>query len=281
MVERTRVARDVDLDHLTIGDRHNAGPDGQYIQNTPVLGRLLAEWDPSRPAGALFLLPLWSPVLVAEQLGTLGSMLDAPIIVQTGIGSGEAQFGAFGADLTRRGATTDAAIEVIDGLLRGETVTSERFDVVGASTRPVPAGGHEWWIGSGVGEQPIERAARWGAWYASPGVGGDMLRLGADRYREACERHGRTPRIALRRDVVADIDGPTAHRRADAIVSAGYRGMPREALLSGGAEEIADELRKLAAAGVDDVVIRCADPEQADALRTIETFGRARALLAD
>jgi hypothetical protein len=41
-------------------------------QNTPMLGRLLAEWS-DRPAGALFLLPLWNPVLVAEQVGTLAA----------------------------------------------------------------------------------------------------------------------------------------------------------------------------------------------------------------
>jgi hypothetical protein len=42
-------------------------------QNTPMLGRLLAEWS-DRPAGALFLLPLWNPVLVAEQVGTLAAI---------------------------------------------------------------------------------------------------------------------------------------------------------------------------------------------------------------
>jgi hypothetical protein len=39
-----------------------------------MLGRLLAEWGEA-PAGCLFLLPLWHPVLVAEQIGTLTPIL--------------------------------------------------------------------------------------------------------------------------------------------------------------------------------------------------------------
>ena len=44
-----------------------------YYQNTPMLSRLLAEWSEA-PAGCLFLLPLWHPVLVAEQIGTLAAV---------------------------------------------------------------------------------------------------------------------------------------------------------------------------------------------------------------
>ena len=44
-----------------------------YYQNTPILGRLLAEWGEA-PAGCLFLLPLWHPVLVAEQIGMYAAL---------------------------------------------------------------------------------------------------------------------------------------------------------------------------------------------------------------
>ncbi len=71
MVERARAAADAGLDSLFVGDHHNVPV--PYYQNVPILGRLLAEWD-DRPAGALFLLPLWHPVLVAEQIGTLAAI---------------------------------------------------------------------------------------------------------------------------------------------------------------------------------------------------------------
>ena len=77
MIERARAANGAGLDSLFVGDHHSTGP-GVYYQNVPILGRLLAEWG-DQPAGALFLLPLWHPVLLAEQIGTLASIADGPL----------------------------------------------------------------------------------------------------------------------------------------------------------------------------------------------------------
>ncbi len=43
MVERAGAARAAGLDSLFVGDHHVAG--GPHYQNSPILGRLLAEWD--------------------------------------------------------------------------------------------------------------------------------------------------------------------------------------------------------------------------------------------
>src|SRR6516165_6464666 len=93
MVERARTAAAAGLDSLFIGDHHNVPV--PYYQNVPMLGRLLAEWD-ARPAGALFLLPLWHPVLLAEQVGTLAAIASGRFVVQTAIGGGREQFRAMG-----------------------------------------------------------------------------------------------------------------------------------------------------------------------------------------
>ena len=99
MVERARAAADAGLDSLFVGDHHNVPV--PYYQNVPILGRLLAEWD-DRPAGALFLLPLWHPVLLAEQIGTLASIAPGPFIMQCAVGGGDEQFDALGASLRDR-----------------------------------------------------------------------------------------------------------------------------------------------------------------------------------
>src|SRR5258708_26205314 len=96
MIDRAAAARRGGLDSLFIGDQHaSATP---YYQNTPMLGRLLAEWGEA-PAGCLFLLPLWHPVLVAEQIGTLAAIAQAPFITQCGLGYGEAPVAAMGASI--------------------------------------------------------------------------------------------------------------------------------------------------------------------------------------
>ncbi len=86
---------------LFVGDHHSTAP-GVYYQNVPIVGRLLAEWG-DQPAGALFLLPLWSPVLLAEQIGTLASIASGRFIMQTAIGGGADQFAADGRAPARAG----------------------------------------------------------------------------------------------------------------------------------------------------------------------------------
>src|SRR5262249_26666685 len=99
MAERARAARDAGLDSLFLGDQHATG--GPHDQNTPMLGRLAAEWG-GRPFGALFLLPLWHPVLLAEQVGTLASLVDGPFVLQCALGGGERQFAGMDAALADR-----------------------------------------------------------------------------------------------------------------------------------------------------------------------------------
>lgn len=71
ILERARAARQAGLDSLFVGDQHVTSY--PYYQNSPILGRLLAEWG-DRPVGALYLLPLWHPVLVAGQVATLAAL---------------------------------------------------------------------------------------------------------------------------------------------------------------------------------------------------------------
>ena len=185
------------LDTLTLGDHHSTGPAG-YVQNVPMLGRILAEWD--RPMGCLFLVPLWNPVLLAEQIGTLAAMSSGPFIVQTGLGSGEGQFRAMGADLSQRANRLEEGIIVAQALLKGETVDSDPFAIEGARIAPLPPEGTEWWIGGGA-PKAIDRAARLGdCWYGNADLTPDTAARDIEIYREACARHDCQPvRIPIRR----------------------------------------------------------------------------------
>src|SRR6266849_8603074 len=119
MIERTRAAREAELDSLFLGDHHaTAVP---YYQNVPMLGRLLAEWG-NAPAGCLFLLPLWNPVLVAEQVGTLAAIARGRFILQFGLGWGDDRFAAMGANVKHRPSAFEEALDAVRRLLAGETV---------------------------------------------------------------------------------------------------------------------------------------------------------------
>src|SRR5258708_38843429 len=79
IIERAAAARRAGLDSLFVGDQH--GSPTPYYQNTPILGRLLAEWGEA-PAGCLFLLPLRHPVLVADQIGALAAIAHGAFLSQ-------------------------------------------------------------------------------------------------------------------------------------------------------------------------------------------------------
>jgi alkanesulfonate monooxygenase SsuD/methylene tetrahydromethanopterin reductase-like flavin-dependent oxidoreductase (luciferase family) len=106
LVERARAAWEAGLDSLLVGDRHVTPV--PYYQNSPLLGRLLAEWG-DRPFGALYLLPLWNPVLVAEQVGTLASLAPGRFILPCAIGGGRQQFAGMGVDHSRRPSRFEAS----------------------------------------------------------------------------------------------------------------------------------------------------------------------------
>lgn len=278
MIERARAARDAGLDSLSLGDHHSMPI--PYYQNVPMLGRLTAEWAPDRPIGCLFLLPLWHPVLVAEQVGTLAALHPAPFVVQTGIGDGAEQFAAMNADLRTRGVVLDEAITVVKGLLAGDEVSSERFGIDAARVSPRPPAGVEWWIGAG-GDGPLRRAAREGdAWYGGPDITPDAAPHQLGVYRDEAERLGRPHRAIVRKDVVILDDDARATALGDELFAAGYRGMPRAALVYGGVERVTEELAVFAELGFDDVIIRCMSIPQADAIETLTLAGRVRANLA-
>ena len=279
LIARAEAARAAELDSLSLGDHHAVGPPARYIQNTPALGRLLAEWS-GRPAGCLFLLPQWPPVLVAEQVGTLAAMHDGPFIVQTGLGAAPREFAAMGQPTEHRVSVFEEGVRVVQGLLAGETVSSERFGFDDVSIGMIPETPPEWWMGTG-NPAGLRRAARFGAaWYGSPGDTMEHFLPNDEIYRAACEEFGAPARVLMRRDVLVLNDGERAHRLADEAIARGYRGMRREQLVVGSPAEAAEQLAPWAEAGIAQIVTRTMGTDPAVDLETIECLGEVRRLIA-
>jgi alkanesulfonate monooxygenase SsuD/methylene tetrahydromethanopterin reductase-like flavin-dependent oxidoreductase (luciferase family) len=281
MVERTVAARDAGLDALFVGD-HHAVAGAFYLQNTPVLARLLAEWD-DRPAGALFLLPLWHPVLVAEQVGTLAALARGRFIMQCAIGGGREQFDAMGASLRTRAARMDAALGIIRRLLAGEVVTADGpYPVAGAQIGLIPADPVEIWIG-GHAPPALDRAARLGdGWIGGPEPLMAQAAALARAYHERCAAHGRTPSTtAIRRDVHVGATSQEADAVARPVLDRGYRGFDPAACVVGSPGQVAEHLAALAGHGFTEVVVRHLADEQQDVLASLERFAEVRAHLRE
>ena len=287
MLERAVAAREAGLDSLFVGDHHVTGGRGgphsgapsattgavPYYQNSVILARLLAEWD-ERPAGALYLLPLWNPVLVAEQVGTLAALAQGRFILQCALGGGEEQFAGMGADLRRRVPAFESGLDTIRRLLAGEVVGS-------AGVAPVPPEPVEVWIG-GDAPPAIDRAARLGdAWIAGPWATDEQVTAMVQQYRERCQAHGRTPAaVAIRRDIHVGADAADAAAVAEPLLAGGYRGFDPAATVLGGPKEVAERFAGYAAMGFTDVLVRHLADDQDEVLASFARLREVRAQVA-
>ena len=275
MVERAAAARRAGLDSLFVGD-HHATP-GTYYQNVPIMGRLLAEWGDA-PAGCLFLLPLWNPLLVAEQVGTLAAIAQGRFILQCGLGYGEEQFLAMGANVKHRPSAFEQAFDAVRRLLAGETVTaSGRFTFEGARVTLRPAEPVEYWIGASA-PPAIDRAARIAeGWLASPGLPFETAREQVTLYRERCAAHGRTPTaVAIRRDIYVGESSAEAESVIRPVLARGYRGFPAEAAVFGSIDDVTRKFRALAELGYTDVIVRHLTSDQPKVLASLGRLAEVR-----
>jgi len=275
MIERARAANTAGLDSLFVGD-HHATPI-PYYQNTAILGRCLAEWD-DRPAGALYLLPLWHPVLLAEQVGTLASIARGPFILQCAIGPDDNQFPALGVDARKRPSRFEQSLAILRQLWSGEVVSSDgAWSFSEARVSPVPPEPVQVWIGA-MADPAIERAARLGdGWLASPGLPPALAAAQLRRYREFCDSLDVAQgTAAIRRDVYVGADADEAARIGGSVIDAGYRSFPAGAALAGSIGAISEAFVELAEMGYSDVIVRNLVADQDHAIASIERLAEVR-----
>jgi alkanesulfonate monooxygenase SsuD/methylene tetrahydromethanopterin reductase-like flavin-dependent oxidoreductase (luciferase family) len=275
MIARARAAESARLDTLFAGDHHSTPR--PYYQNSPMMGRLLAEWG-DRPFGALYLLPLWHPVLLAEQVGTLASLGRGRFILQCAIGPADAQFAAMGVDPRHRPSRFEESLAILRRLWAGEVVSSDgRWKFEQARVAPRPAEPVEVWIGAAA-PPAIDRAARLGdGWIAAPSLAPEQARRQVELYRERRATHGLGPGLAtIRRDVYVGASPEEARATAEPVIRAGYRGFAPEALIYGDVEQVAESFAALDAMGYSDVITRNLVPDPAKAVASTERLGAVR-----
>jgi alkanesulfonate monooxygenase SsuD/methylene tetrahydromethanopterin reductase-like flavin-dependent oxidoreductase (luciferase family) len=267
MIDRAAAARRAGLDSLFLGDHHATTE--PYMQNVPMLGRLLAEWG-DEPFGALFLLPLWNPVLLAEQIGTLAAIGTGRFIAQVCVGRDPAQFQAMGADPRTRGAVFERHFEIVSRLLAGEAVDGHRI-------APVPVEPVSFWIGASA-PVAIERAARLAdAWLVDPGLPAGPAAEQLRDYRALCERLGRPPQATpIRRNLHVAADERELERYVRPALARAGPGVTPEATIIGTIDQVAEAFQSLEAAGFDQVIARHFVEEPAAVIESIERLGEVR-----
>jgi alkanesulfonate monooxygenase SsuD/methylene tetrahydromethanopterin reductase-like flavin-dependent oxidoreductase (luciferase family) len=277
MVERARASRDAGLDTLFVGD-HHVTP-FPYYQNNVILARMLAEWG-DKPYGALYLLPLWHPVILAEQIGTLASLGSGQFIMQCGLGD-DRQGKAMGIDMSKKVGMFVASIESMRRMWRGEGVDELRYwNLSNAKISPVPVDNVDIWVGSVV-DKAIERTARIAeGWLASPSLSPADSGEAIDRYMEYCAKYDRVPTAkAIRRDIFVGSSSEHAKKVVRPYLEKGYRGISQDALMIGSAYEIAGQIKILEQQGFTDIIVRNISSDQDECLACIERLADVKGQL--
>ena len=280
MIERAVAAREAGLDSLFVGDHHNTGP-RNYYQNVPMMGRLLAEWGDA-PAGCLFLLPLWHPVLLAEQVGTLAAIHQGPFIMQCAVGPADEQFSGMGVNPKFRPSRFEECLEAVRKLWAGEAVSGQRrYEFEEAHIAPVPPEPVEVWLG-GEADAAIDRAARLGdGWLAAPGLTPSQAAAQAALYLGRRALIDEPAKVAIRRDIYVAETGDEAERIASPILDRGYRGFDPSAVIIGSCERVARQMREYATLGYTDIIIRSLVPDQQLSVASIERLKDVRQMVAE
>jgi alkanesulfonate monooxygenase SsuD/methylene tetrahydromethanopterin reductase-like flavin-dependent oxidoreductase (luciferase family) len=141
------------------------------------------------------LLPLHSPLHVAEELASLDVMSDGKLIFGAGIGYREIEFNAFGTTLKSAGKRFEECLTAVKRLWSEDFVTMEasyfKLDGANCTVKPVQKPMPAIWIGANI-DVGIRRAARMAdAWFINPHNKLDTTAQQMEVYKRALDAAGK------------------------------------------------------------------------------------------
>jgi probable F420-dependent oxidoreductase len=183
---------------------HAFSPECQTAAPFVVLAAIAARTSRLRLATIVYVLPIYHPVAVAEQVATLDMISGGRVIFGVGIGYRDYEFEGFGLNPRHRGARADEALTAIRAAWqtgrfnhRGKHI---RIPDLPAVPMPVQKPHPPIWVG-GLSDPALRRAARLGdGWISDNMQMLDQVAETADRYRALCVGEQREPYVCVVRN---------------------------------------------------------------------------------
>jgi alkanesulfonate monooxygenase SsuD/methylene tetrahydromethanopterin reductase-like flavin-dependent oxidoreductase (luciferase family) len=258
LVEVTAAAREAGLDMVVVGDHHAVPPGyANAFSPIPTLARLMQPAG-AMPLGMVLLAPFYDPVLLAEQIGTLAAIAEAPLTIVLALGQGERQFAAFEMAEGSRVRRLEEVLTVLRALLDGEPATVRgRYHLLDhVQAGPTPRVPVSIWI-AGTRPAGAARAGRLGdGWLTWQNATRADLVEQLDVYLESAAEHGRPARPVLRRDIFVGATDAEAEGVVQKILAEGYRGVGMDQLLVGAPATVVQQLEEYRLLGFDHVLVR-------------------------
>ncbi len=181
------------FDSVWLGEHHN----NPILHPAPLIGLAAVAGRTSRIAlgTGVLLLPLYHPMMVAEEGAMVDMISGGRLIMGVGAGYAPEEFAAFGCSLKERGSRLEEGAALLHRLWTEEKVThrGKHFQVNDATVapRPVQRPRPPIWFGAWA-EPAIRRAARLGdAWFIGPSANLREIAPCARVYRQAADEAGK------------------------------------------------------------------------------------------
>ncbi len=228
MLAQVRTARDSGFASIWVVQHFLSGPNQQF-QAMPLLGRLAAETRHMTLGTSILLLPMLSPVLLAEEAAALDWFTGGRFALGVGMGYRDHEFHAFGTKRSERVSRFVEYIDVIRTLWTGEPVHYDgryiKLEGQRCGLTPKQPNGVPIWIGANA-DSSVKRAARLGdGWMSMPALTVDDLHRLWGIYEAARLEAGKTQpsqRFCARECWVGP-DEASAWARAEAAMMVKYR----------------------------------------------------------
>lgn len=246
-------------DHVIVPKAFSGAYKDRMLDPLATLNYLAGITSRVRLGTSVIILPYRNPITVAKEVATADVLSGGRVIFGAASGWMEGEFKALGVDFASRGAVADEYLSVIRAVWTNpegafESAHFALQDVV-FSPRPVQRPRPPIWIG-GLSKRAARRAVEFGdAWHPTRLAVGDCADALSYLARLAARQGRATPPALTVRCVVSFGRKPT-EGRADH--------------LAGTSHEVADALRKYAAAGVQHAVIGFPDIPLGDQLAHLE-----------
>ena len=300
---QVRAARAAGFSHVWASQHYLSAP-YTYFQPLPTLGRVAAESGDMALGTGVLLLPLHSPVDVAEQVATLDVITGGRFIFGVGLGYRDVENAALGVDPRARVGRLEEGLEVIERLWGGEPVSyqGKHFQLrdVRISLRPLQQPRPPIWLAANA-DAGVRRAARLAdAWLMNPHTTLPTLERQLALFHEARAAAGRAPAraVPLIRECYVAPDAKTALAEAKPFLEGKYlayraweqdKALPsgesfahdfetlaRDRFLIGDPERVREEITRYhARLGITDLIVRVQWPgmDPARVLRSIRLLG--------
>jgi probable F420-dependent oxidoreductase len=181
------------FDSIWLGEHHN----NPVLYPAPLIGlaAVASRTRRIRLGTGVLLLPLYHPMMVAEEGAMVDMISGGRLILGIGAGYAPEEFAAFGYSLKERGGRLEESAALLHRLWTEENVTHRgkyyQLDNATVAPRPVQRPRPPIWFGAWA-EPAIRRAARLGdAWFVGPSANLQEIAPCAELYRKASNETGK------------------------------------------------------------------------------------------